>query len=54
MVEGLRCLRCGYIWVPRVDMDKVKICPKCKSPYWDVPRKEKKGVVVEHPTGGKR
>jgi len=37
----LECLRCGHKWTPR-SKDKtekstieVRICPKCKSPYWD-------------------
>jgi len=32
----LHCERCGHEWHPR----KVerRICPKCKSPYFDVPR----------------
>ena len=36
--KKLRCLRCkeGHEWTPR--KDEVRICPKCKSPYWDVPR----------------
>jgi len=35
--KPLTCKRCGHEWVPRqVD---VRICPKCKSPYWDVPKK---------------
>ena len=40
------CLRCGHTWVakPKLDKGKVKIgypivCPKCKSPYWDMPKK---------------
>lgn len=30
----LQC-RCGHIWVPRKKV--VVVCPKCHSPYWDVP-----------------
>ena len=34
----LTCLRCGYVWTPRqVD---VRICPKCKSAKWDIPKKK--------------
>ena len=43
-LDGYRCERCGHTWVPRVyDNDSNKepvICPKCKSPYWDKPRKK--------------
>ena len=34
------CERCGFIWIPRKDMPMM--CPECKSPYWNVPKKEKK------------
>ena len=37
-VSGYQCERCQYIWVPRREQRPV-ICPKCKSPYWDRPRK---------------
>ena len=30
--------RCGHEWVPR-DSKEPKVCPKCKSPYWDRPKK---------------
>lgn len=37
----LKCLRCGHKWTPRTDKPP-KVCPnpKCKSPYWDKPRKD--------------
>lgn len=38
-VVQLRCKRCNHMWHPR--KSEVRICPKCKSPYWD---KEKKYV----------
>jgi len=28
------CLRCKHSWIPRTD-NIPKICPKCRSPYWD-------------------
>lgn len=31
------CKRCGHTWVARTS--NIRVCPKCKSPYWD---KEKK------------
>lgn len=31
------CKRCGHSWYPR--QPEVRICPKCKSPYWDKERK---------------
>lgn len=32
-LQKLRCCRCGHGWIPR--KAEVRICPKCKSPYWD-------------------
>ena len=40
-VDAWKCLRCGYIWLPR-GKDKPIACAKCKSAYWDKPRKDKK------------
>lgn len=34
------CQRCGHRWQPR-DVNRVRVCPKCKTPYWDTPKKEK-------------
>lgn len=43
MLEGYQCNRCDYIWAPKRDSIKngivVKVCPKCKSPYWNSDRK---------------
>jgi len=35
----LKCLRCSYEWNPRVE--DVRICPNCRSAYWDVEKKRK-------------
>jgi hypothetical protein len=35
-LRKLHCHRCGYKWVPRVE--KIRVCPKCKSPWWDKPK----------------
>lgn len=32
----LHCYRCGATWRPRSTI--VRICARCKSPYWDEPR----------------
>lgn len=37
-LEGFKCERCGHEWVKRRE-DLPKVCPKCKSPYWNIPRK---------------
>ena len=51
---GYRCERCGKEWEargprlenrPRVAPDepvKPRICPQCKSPYWETPRRPAK------------
>ena len=39
-VMGYRCERCGHEWVPRGSIDEQpRVCPKCRSPRWDTPRK---------------
>ena len=42
-VLGYHCDRCGHEWIPRDrDFDtEPKACPKCKSPYWNRPHKQK-------------
>ena len=32
------CQRCEHKWIPYLE-DRPRVCPKCKSPYWDRPRK---------------
>ena len=44
MLPGCRC-RCGHIWLPRVsaetgDRERPLVCPRCKSPRWDRPKRE--------------
>ncbi len=31
------CNRCGHTWVPR-ENEEPKVCPNCKSPYWNKER----------------
>ena len=38
-VDGLKCERCGHEWQPHDINQLPRVCPKCKSPYWDRPRK---------------
>jgi len=40
-IIGYKCERCGHIWVGRGKQPIV--CAKCKSPYWNKPRKNKRG-----------
>ena len=37
------CNRCNHKWVPRSE-NIPKVCPKCKSPYWNKKRVRKLGV----------
>ena len=41
-LNRLKCQRCGYEWIPRIE--DVRICPnkKCHSNRWDTPKEEKK------------
>jgi predicted Zn-ribbon and HTH transcriptional regulator len=39
-LEGFRCERCKHEWVPRDKGQEPTVCPKCKSPYWNKPRKD--------------
>ena len=43
IATGKRCLRCGKEWWPR-SPERPRVCPKCKSPYYDVPKKTKEAV----------
>lgn len=44
-IIGCICLRCGWNWKPKYNneeekiMEKPVVCPKCKSPYWNKPKK---------------
>jgi predicted Zn-ribbon and HTH transcriptional regulator len=37
LICGNKCYRCGHEWTQREE-EKPRICPKCKSPYWDKPK----------------
>ena len=45
-LKGWECERCKHQWVPR-EKDYPKVCPKCKSPYWDRPRNKVIGKKVK-------
>jgi DNA-directed RNA polymerase subunit RPC12/RpoP len=38
-LSGYRCERCDHEWVPRDKDEEPRVCPKCKSPYWNKPRR---------------
>ena len=39
-IQKMNCKRCNHTWMPR--QEEIRICPKCKSPYWDREKKQKK------------
>ena len=43
-IDGYKCERCFHEWIPRAKAPAIPpiCCPKCKSPYWNIPRKLKK------------
>lgn len=47
IVKKWVCQRCGHKWIPRHE-NRPKICPKCKSPYWD---RERVRPTAEKPEG---
>ena len=36
-LKKLKCQKCGHKWIPR--KTDVRMCPKCKTAFWDVPKK---------------
>jgi predicted Zn-ribbon and HTH transcriptional regulator len=46
-LKGYQCERCNHTWVPR-EPETPRVCPKCKSAYWNAKRKlEKRKPVNE-------
>lgn len=41
-VTAFSCDRCDHEWIPRNPEEFPKVCPRCKSPYWNTPRKNPK------------
>jgi hypothetical protein len=53
-LDGYICERCEHTWISREgerksgrDGREPIVCPKCKSPYWNIPRRRKLSVVRE-------
>lgn len=53
ILEGFGCERCKHEWVPRKREDPPRVCPRCKSPYWDLPRRDQAEPLVEQRPKGK-
>jgi len=47
------CQRCGYSWKARADRELPNNCanPRCKSNFWDTPRKYKQKPKDKPPSG---
>lgn len=45
-VMGYRCERCNHEWIPRGPAREPFVCPKCKSPYWNKPRKNPTSMLT--------
>jgi len=41
-IWGFRCERCSHEWVARDRTKDPTVCPRCKSAYWNIPRKSKR------------
>ena len=42
MIEGFKCLRCEYAWVPKDLKNPPVTCPRCRSPLWNRQRQNVK------------
>lgn len=42
LIVGNKCYRCDHSWRPNNIKRIPKVCPKCKSPYWNKPRQKSK------------
>jgi len=43
--KGWICCRCKHEWIPKEGFNQEKrpmTCPKCRSAYWNIPKKVKK------------
>jgi predicted Zn-ribbon and HTH transcriptional regulator len=45
-VWAWECERCGHQWMPREKDVEPRVCPKCKSPYWNKPRRQPKSATT--------
>ena len=44
---GYRCERCEHEWIPLNSGREPAVCPKCKSPYWNRPRRKASMLTYE-------
>jgi predicted Zn-ribbon and HTH transcriptional regulator len=50
-VWGYRCERCSHEWVP-IREQAPRVCPRCKSPYWDRARRPRSAAGRPGPGQG--
>ena len=43
-MDAWKCSRCPHIWPNKRDKKPIR-CPGCGSPYWDIPLKQKEGLI---------
>lgn len=43
-LPSLSCIRCGHKWQSRKEV--IRICPKCKSAYWDIAKRKREKQAV--------
>lgn len=46
-VKGYRCNNCDNTWIPISVDKKPLVCPKCKSPRWDMESRIKKSKKLK-------
>lgn len=51
-LDGFQCERCLYTWAPRDKEREPVVCPKCKSPYWNKPRRVQTNIPHKVNTNG--
>lgn len=39
-ILGFHCERCSHEWLGKTQKKIPRVCPKCKSPYWDEPKRK--------------
>ena len=51
---GYICERCAHKWVPRANSThKPIVCSRCKSPYWNIPKKDS-NIIKSHKNYSKK
>ena len=51
---GYHCERCHHRWVPRTVTGEPRVCPKCKSPWWNTPKKRTTGRQTKNRISSRR